>query len=74
MTNISDRAAIQIDLHSMDGRQKCQGSTSAWYRILADRIVAHFARYISGHDRSQMFLLPEAVDDHVDADNPAGSR
>ena len=38
------------------------------------RAVAHFARYISGHDRSQMFLLPEAVDDYVDADNPAGSR
>ncbi len=26
--------------------------------------------HISGHDRSQMFLLPEAVDDYVDADNP----
>src|SRR3984893_15747571 len=26
--------------------------------------------HISGHDRSQMFLLPEAVADYVDADNP----
>ena len=26
--------------------------------------------HISGHDRSQMFLLPEAVDDYVDTDNP----
>jgi transposase len=26
-------------------------------------------RHISGHDRSQMVLLPEAVDDYVDADN-----
>jgi hypothetical protein len=25
--------------------------------------------HISGHDRSQMFLLPEAMDDYVDADN-----
>src|ERR1700731_1667622 len=25
--------------------------------------------HISGHDRSQMFLLPESVDDYVDADN-----
>jgi transposase len=26
--------------------------------------------HISGYDRSQMFLLPEAVDDYVGADNP----
>ena len=26
--------------------------------------------HISGHDRSQMLLLPEEVDDYVDADNP----
>jgi transposase len=26
--------------------------------------------HISGHDRSQMFLLPEAVDDYVGVDNP----
>ena len=26
--------------------------------------------HFSGHDRSQMFLLPEAVDDYVDVDNP----
>src|ERR1700682_3590266 len=26
--------------------------------------------HISGLDRSEMFLLPEAVDDYVDADNP----
>jgi hypothetical protein len=26
--------------------------------------------HISGHDRSQMFLLPESVDDYVGADNP----
>src|ERR1700731_5324908 len=25
---------------------------------------------ISGHDRSQLLLLPEGVDDYVDADNP----
>jgi hypothetical protein len=25
--------------------------------------------HISGHDRSQMFLLPESVDDYVGADN-----
>jgi transposase len=27
-------------------------------------------KHISGHDRSQMSLLPEAVDDYVGADNP----
>jgi len=26
--------------------------------------------HIPGHDRSQMLLLPEAVDDYVAADNP----
>src|SRR3984893_3013930 len=26
--------------------------------------------HISGHDRSQMFLLPESVDDYVGVDNP----
>jgi transposase len=26
--------------------------------------------YISGHDRSQILLLPEAVDDYVGPDNP----
>jgi len=26
--------------------------------------------YITGHDRSQLLLLPEAVDDHVGSDNP----
>jgi transposase len=26
--------------------------------------------HISGHDRSQLFLLPESVDDYVSADNP----
>ena len=26
--------------------------------------------YITGHDRSQLLLLPEAVDDYVGTDNP----
>ena len=26
--------------------------------------------YITGHDRSQMLLLPEVVDDYVGSDNP----
>ena len=26
--------------------------------------------HITGHDRSQILLLPEAVDDYVGADNP----
>ena len=26
--------------------------------------------YITGHDRSQLLLLPEAVDDYVGLDNP----
>src|SRR5215813_4669236 len=26
--------------------------------------------YITGHDRSQLLLLPETVDDYVGADNP----
>ena len=26
--------------------------------------------HITGHDRDQMLLLPEAVDDYVGADNP----
>ena len=28
--------------------------------------------YITGHDRSQLLLLPEAVDDYVGSDNPVG--
>ena len=27
--------------------------------------------YITGHDRSQLLLLPEAVDDYIGSDNPA---
>ena len=27
--------------------------------------------YIAGHNRSQLLLLPEAVDDYVGSDNPA---
>jgi hypothetical protein len=27
--------------------------------------------YILGHDRSQILLLPEAVDNYVGSDNPA---
>jgi len=30
--------------------------------------------HISGHDRSQMLLLPEAVDVYVGADNPVHLR
>ena len=26
--------------------------------------------YITGHDRSQLLLLPEAVDDYVSSDKP----
>jgi len=26
--------------------------------------------YITGHDRSQLLLLPEAVDDYIGSDNP----
>src|SRR3954463_15798812 len=26
--------------------------------------------HIPGHDRSQLLLLPEAIDDYIDADNP----
>ena len=26
--------------------------------------------HLAGHDRSQLLLLPEAVDDYVGADNP----
>jgi len=29
--------------------------------------------YITGHDRSQLLLLPEAVDDYVGPDNPVQS-
>jgi hypothetical protein len=29
--------------------------------------------HITGHDRYQMLLLPEAVDDYVAADNPVRS-
>ena len=28
--------------------------------------------YITGYDRSQLLLLPEAVDDYVGSDNPVG--
>ena len=30
--------------------------------------------YITGHDRSQLLLLPEAVDDYVGSDNPVRFR
>ena len=56
----------------------------ARYRSLADRVrsrteqgsgaaseaVESGMTYITGHDRSQLLLLPEAVDDYVGSDNP----
>jgi transposase len=33
---------------------------------MASSAMAHFF----GYDRSQLLLLPEAVDDHVGSDNP----
>ncbi len=32
--------------------------------------VGLMSRYIAGRDRSQAFLLPESIDDYIDADNP----
>jgi hypothetical protein len=44
-------------------------------RIELDSSAAHDAvecgmTHLSGHDRSQLLLLPEAVDDYVSPDNP----
>ena len=44
-------------------------SRTVWISSAALGAVELSMTHISGHDRSQMFLLPEAVDDYVDADN-----
>jgi hypothetical protein len=37
--------------------------------VVADAVKSGMT-YITGHDRSQLLLLPEAVDDYVGSDNP----
>src|ERR1700731_3277846 len=46
------------------GKSDCADSSAAFGAV--DSSMTH----ISGHHRSQMLLLPEAVDDYVGADNP----
>ena len=47
----------------------CEKWDRADSRAVADTVEFGMT-YITGHDRSQMLLLPEAVDDYVGSDNP----
>jgi transposase len=38
--------------------------------VFADAAIESAMTHISGFDRSQLLLLPEAIDDYVGADNP----
>jgi hypothetical protein len=51
-------------LNRLCGKPGCTDSSAAFGAV--DSSMTH----ISGHHRSQMLLLPEAVDDYVGADNP----
>ena len=47
----------------------CEKSDRADSRVVSDTVEFGMT-YITGHDRSQLLLLPEAVDDYVGSDNP----
>src|SRR5690242_17773234 len=47
----------------------CEKSDGAYSRVASDAVEVGMM-YITGHDRSQLLLLPEAVDDYVGSDNP----
>src|SRR5438045_1462816 len=47
----------------------CEKSDRADSRVVSDTVEFGMT-YITGHDRSQLLLLPEAVDDYVCSDNP----
>src|SRR6201993_5051400 len=47
----------------------CEKSARADSRVVSET-VEFGMMYITGHDRSQLPLLPEAVDDYVGSDNP----
>ena len=47
----------------------CEKSDGADSRVMSDTIESDMT-YITGYDRSQLLLLPEAVDDYVGSDNP----
>src|SRR6201997_3883301 len=47
----------------------CEKSVRADSRVVSETVEFGMT-YITGHDRSQLLLLPEAVDDYVGSDNP----
>ena len=47
----------------------CEKSDRADSRVASDAVEVGMM-YIAGHDRSQLLLLPEAVDDYVGSNNP----
>src|SRR5256714_12013291 len=47
----------------------CEKSDRGDSRVASDAVEVGMM-YITGHDRSQLLLLPEAVDDYVGSDNP----
>src|ERR1700756_2112166 len=47
----------------------CEKSARADSRVVSETVEFGMT-YITGHDRSQQLLLPEAVDDYVGSDNP----
>src|SRR3954465_686843 len=51
------------------GFQPYDGFESRHPRVGSDAVKVGMM-YIAGHDRSQLLLLPEAVDDYVGSDNP----
>jgi transposase len=61
---------IDCSLSGISNQADCVKSRTERISSAASDGVEFGTSYMSGHDRSQMLLLPEAVDDYVMADNP----
>jgi transposase len=63
-------ASGQVSTSITTGHDQCRILAECEDSSAAFGAVEFGMTHISGHDRSQMLLLPEAVDDYVGADNP----
>jgi hypothetical protein len=57
-------------------RKSCRpcGKSRQWDSIAACAALESDMTHISGFERSQLLLLPEAIDEYVVADNPAACK
>ena len=54
----------------MRKRTRLCGKSGSSDSVFAGAAIESAMTHISGFERSQLLLLPEAIDDYVDADNP----